>query len=120
MKSKREQQSKPASNKIIHNKKYLGKYEITFYTNHQASTGKSYGDKGYGITSSGARTQEGVTIACPKNFEYGDRLYIETVGIRTCQDTGSAIKNQKLDVYVKTEAEAYRLGRKKLDVYKIN
>ncbi|MEM4994809.1 3D domain-containing protein [Priestia sp. SB1] len=101
-------------------KQLLGTYELTFYTNHQQSTGKSEGDPDYGITSSGVRTRAGVTIACPPEIPSGTQLEIESIGIRTCQDKGGDIRNQRLDIYVESEAEAMRLGRQHKKVYKLN
>lgn len=63
--------------------------------------------EGKGITSSGARVTAGVTVAADTSvFPYGTVLYIEGVGIRVVQDTGSAIKKHKLDVAVPTHSEA--------------
>ncbi|MGG0308256.1 3D domain-containing protein [Priestia megaterium] len=101
-------------------KQLLGTYELTFYTNNQSSTGKSVGDPDYGITSSGARTQAGVTIACPPSIATGTRLEIEDIGIRTCMDVGGDIQGNRLDVYVVSDAEAMRLGRQHKKVYKLN
>jgi len=101
-------------------KQLLGTYELTFYTNHQQSTGKNAGDPDYGITSSGVRTQAGVTIACPPEIPSGTQLEIESIGVRTCQDIGGAIKGNHIDVYVESESEAMRLGRQSRKVYKLN
>jgi len=102
------------------NDTYLGEYEITFYTNNKSSTGKSVGDPDYGITSSGARTKAGVTIACPPSIPSGTQLEIEGIGIRKCEDVGGAIKGNRLDIYVTSDAEAMRLGRQHKKVYKVN
>ncbi len=101
-------------------KQLLGTYELTFYTNNQSSTGKSAGDPDYGITSSGARTQAGVTIACPPSIPTGTQLEIEDIGVRKCMDVGGDIQGNRLDVYVVSDAEAMRLGRQHKKVYKLN
>lgn len=89
-------------------------FNVSFYTNHQQSTGKSYGDEGYGLTASGTHTAEGRTIACPRQYSFGTKIELEGLGIRVCEDTGSAIVGNNLDVYVQSESEAMRLGRKQL------
>lgn len=89
-------------------------FNVTFYTNHQQSTGKSYGDEGYGVTASGTQTTVGRTIACPRQYPFGTKIELEGLGARVCEDTGSAIVGNHLDVYVQSESEAMRLGRKQL------
>ncbi len=95
-------------------------YEVTAYTNGFSSTGKSKGDPGYGITASGKKTAEGRTIACPPSIPFGTRVQIEGVGVRVCEDRGSAIKEGHLDVYVLSEKEALSFGRRSLRAKIIN
>lgn len=95
---------------------FEGLFNVTFYTAHQASTGKNKGDVAYGVTASGATVKEGRTVACPKNLPFGTVVEIEGFGKRVCEDRGGAIVGNKLDVYVSTEKQAYSLGRKNLRV----
>ena len=63
--------------------------------------------EGHGITSSGAKVQPGVTVAADTSIlPYGTVVYIEGIGLRVVQDTGSAVVGNKLDVSVNTHAEA--------------
>ncbi|RKJ64509.1 hypothetical protein D7X33_25650 [Butyricicoccus sp. 1XD8-22] len=91
-------------------------YEVTFYTAGYESTGKTPSHPAYGITASGNYVQEGVTAACPKNLEFGTKLYIEGFGYRVCEDRGSAITENRLDIYVESLDKALQLGRQKLKV----
>lgn len=92
----------------------LGEFTLTAYTAGPESTGKSPGDRGYGITSSGARVTEGVTIAVdPDVIPIGSRVYIEGIGYRVAQDTGSVIQGNRIDVYMDDVQQARQFGVKK-------
>lgn len=70
--------------------------------------------KSDGITASGKMVKENETIACPKNFAFGTKINIEGYGIYTCFDRGGAIKGNKIDIYMKTKAQAFAFGRRNL------
>jgi 3D (Asp-Asp-Asp) domain-containing protein len=92
-------------------------YEVTAYSNHVASTGKRPGDRGYGITASGKQTEEGVTVACGPDLEFGTRVEItELERTYTCEDRGGAITERHLDVYMASEKRAKQFGRQTLRV----
>lgn len=89
-------------------------FELTAYSNHENSTGKNKSDPDYGITASGAKTKEGITIAADwRVLPKGTRVYIDGVGERIVEDKGGAIKGNKIDVYFESEKEALKFGRKK-------
>lgn len=92
----------------------LGGFTLTAYTAGPESTGKQPGDAGYGITSSGNPVVEGVTIAVdPEVIPIGSRVYIEGFGYRVAQDTGGAIKGNRIDIYMADVAEARQFGVKR-------
>ena len=92
----------------------LGEFTLTAYTAGPESTGKSPDHPAYGITSSGAKVREGVTVAVdPKVIPTGSRIYIEGIGYRVAQDTGSAIKGNRIDVYMSDLEEARQFGVKR-------
>lgn len=92
----------------------LGDFTLTAYTAGQESTGKAPGNPDYGVTASGASAREGVTIAVdPKVIPIGSRVYIEGIGYRTAQDVGSAIKGNRIDVFMNDLKEAQEFGVKK-------
>ncbi len=100
--------------KSVKVKRMLSNVTLTAYSADFASTGKRKGDKGYGITSSGAVVEEGRTIAVdPKVIPIGWWVYIEGIGFRRAEDTGSAVKGKKIDVYYDSEKHADRFGTKK-------
>lgn len=65
-------------------------------------------------TASGAKATAGRTIAVdPKVIPMGWWVYIDGIGYRRAEDTGGAVKGNKIDVFFATEAEAIRFGRKR-------
>lgn len=94
---------------------------LTAYTAGPESTGKDVGDKGYGLTASGTKVEEGRTIAVDTSvIPMGWWVYIEGVGLRRAEDKGGAIKGKKIDVYFDDVDVATKFGRKKgITVYVI-
>ena len=93
-------------------------FEITFYTEGYESTGKSLGDKGYGITASGEPVIEGRTMACPASIPFNTAIYVkELENIFYCTDRGSAITEGKLDIYTSDLNKALEMGRNKMEVF---
>jgi 3D (Asp-Asp-Asp) domain-containing protein len=75
---------------------YCGEFEITYYDSCYKCCGKTNG-----ITASGAKVQEGVTVAADTSvFPMGSKIYIEGIGWRTVQDRGGAIKGKRIDIYI--------------------
>lgn len=74
-------------------------------------------------THTGNRTKTGTwpkigTIAVdPKVIPLGTKLYVEGYGVGKAEDTGGAIKGNRIDVFLDTEEECVKWGRKKLKVY---
>jgi uncharacterized protein YabE (DUF348 family)/3D (Asp-Asp-Asp) domain-containing protein len=94
-------------------KQVLENVTLTAYDAGVNSTGKSSDHPQFGITYSGATVKEGHTIAVdPKVIPLGWWVYIEGIGLRKAEDIGSAIKGKKIDVYMESEADANRFGRK--------
>jgi 3D (Asp-Asp-Asp) domain-containing protein len=95
-------------------KKIINNMTLTAYSAEAPSTGKSSGDYGFGITRTGTRVTEGRTIAVdPSVIPLGWWVYIEGIGYRRAEDTGSAVRGNKIDVYYDSEAFAQRFGLKR-------
>lgn len=96
----------------------VGEFETTAYAplDPKAIEGMCYqGDPS--VTATGARTTPGRTIAVdPKVIPYGSRVYVQGVGWRVAEDTGGAIKGNKLDVCVASRSEAFDYGRQRVRV----
>nr|WP_245247333.1 MULTISPECIES: 3D domain-containing protein [unclassified Paenibacillus] len=94
-------------------KQVLNNVKLTAYSAGPASTGKDPDHPQYGITASGARVTEGRTIAVdPKVIPMGWWVYIEGLGFRRAEDTGGAVKGNKIDVYFESHDYAVRFGTK--------
>lgn len=72
--------------------------------------------KSDGITASGKKVTAKRTLACPKSYAFGTKVYIEGMGEYTCEDRGGAIKGNKFDIYVETKSEAFAFGRRNMNV----
>lgn len=73
-----------------------------------------------GITSSGEKAKVGETIAVdPGVIPIGTKVYIDGIGYRTAQDTGGAIKGNKIDILFETHQEALDFGRQKLKIWRV-
>ena len=81
----------------------------------------AYSEGGY--TASGLPAKVGVGAVDPKVIPLGTKVYVETAdgkyiyGTAIAADTGGAIKGNKIDLCVHTRAEAYKFGRRTVNVY---
>lgn len=94
----------------------------TGYTDDYESTGKSPGDRGFGITASGtvARRNTGgcSSVAVdPRVIPLGTKLYIEGYGYAIAEDTGGAIKGNRVDLFFDSASEANNWGVRQVNVY---
>ncbi|NBG89073.1 3D domain-containing protein [Isachenkonia alkalipeptolytica] len=100
--------------------------EATAYTAGYESTGKRPGDPGYGVTRSGTRVRPGVVAVDPNVIPLGTKLYVESLdgtrsyGYSTAEDTGGAIKGNRIDLYFENLSAAQRYGRRDVRVYVID
>lgn len=87
-------------------KKVLKNVTLTAYSSEEDGIGTR--------TASGTRVTEGRTIAVDKSVvPLGWWVYIEGIGFRKAEDTGGAIKGNKMDVYYDSLKTAKNFGRKK-------
>ncbi len=86
-------------------KKVLKNVSMTAYSSQEPGIGTR--------TASGTRVTEGRTIAVDRNvIPIGWWVYIEGIGFRRAEDTGGAIKGNKIDVYYDSLQHARNFGRK--------
>ncbi len=88
--------------------------ELTAYGPGVEHTGKNPDHPEYGITFTGTRAKEGHTIAVDPNvIPLGWWVYIEGFGFRRAEDTGSAVKGNRIDIYYDDDDFANGFGLKK-------
>ena len=74
-------------------------------------------------TAIGTRARVGAVAVDPKVIPLGSKLYIESMdgfasyGYATAEDTGGAIKGNRIDLFYNSNAEANRFGRRNVKVY---
>ncbi|GAW91624.1 3D domain-containing protein [Calderihabitans maritimus] len=68
-------------------------------------------------TKTGIYPRVGTVAVDPKVIPLGTRLYVDGYGFAEAQDIGSAIKGNRIDVFLETREEALRWGRRKVKVY---
>ena len=92
---------------------YLGSFRISGYCNCQNCSG------GHTKTYSGTIPQACHTLSADLNrFPIGTKLLINDI-VYTVEDKGSAVVDDRLDIYFETHAEAIAFGLQTLDVYSV-
>jgi len=93
-------------------------YDATF-----ESTGKNPDHPQYGITRSGTKVRPGVVAVDPKVIPLGTKLYVKSqdgtsdYGFASAEDTGGAIKGNKIDLYYESPEDVRKYGRRNVLVY---
>lgn len=100
---------------VKNNFKKLGSYRLSFYCPCATCNGRSDAK-----TKLGTKMAEGRTIAVDSSIiPLGSRVYIDGYGVFIAEDTGGAIKGNRIDVCVSNHSRAYELGIDYADVYLI-
>lgn len=71
----------------------------------------------YKHTKSGAIAVEGITVAADWNvLPFGTEIEIENFGTRLVQDTGGAIKQNRIDIYFESHQDALNFGKQTVKI----
>lgn len=90
--------------------KDLGIFRLTFYTPKELGASHANALR----TAIGTRPREGRTIAVdPKIIKKNSLVYIEGWGYYIAEDTGSAIKGNRIDIFLNSYQLARTLGNKR-------
>lgn len=98
----------------------------TAYDSSFESCGKRPGERGYGITATGTQVRKGSVAVDPRVIPLGSKLYIESIdgqyiyGTAYAEDTGGAIKGNRIDLFFKTGYECTQFGVRAVRVYVLN
>ncbi|HBV99241.1 MAG: hypothetical protein JL50_06715 [Peptococcaceae bacterium BICA1-7] len=68
-------------------------------------------------TANGTKPGYGTIAVDPGVIPYGTKMYIEGYGYGTALDKGSAIRGNKIDVFLESEKDARSWGRRKVKIY---
>lgn len=96
--------------------KKLGNFELTWYCPCEKCVGKKKKIR----TATGTTPKANRTIAVdPTKIPLGSIIYIQGYGYYVAEDTGSAIKSNRIDIFVNSHQEALQLGKRHANVYLI-
>lgn len=93
-------------------------YDLSF-----ESCGKYPDHPAYGITRSGTQAGPGVVAVDPRVIPLGTKLYVESLdgtpdyGFCVAEDTGGAIKGNRIDLFFHSSTDVYNFGRRDVKVY---
>ena len=123
------EQKAQTNNKTSNNSKqpsrgsdFKAKKSITMNATAYDDTPESQG-KWVGTTAMGTKPRPGVVAVDPRVIPLGTRLYIESLdgtpdyGYAVAEDTGGAIKGNRIDLFFVTRSEVRRFGRRKVRVH---
>ncbi len=75
---------------------------------------------GGSLTASGTKVRRGIIAVDPSVIPLGTRVYIPDYGEAIAEDTGGAIKGNRIDIAFDTYEEAINFGRQSLQIYIID
>ena len=75
-------------------------------------------DPGCGLyTAGGNRLRRGMVAVDPRVISLGTRLFVEGYGYAVADDTGGAIKGNRIDLAYESRPDALKFGRRMVTVY---
>jgi len=70
-----------------------------------------------GITKSGTQVSRGTAAVDPDRIPLGTKLYVEGYGHAVALDTGGAIIDNRIDLYMDSKEECFEFGRQDIRVW---
>ncbi|WP_319005842.1 ubiquitin-like domain-containing protein [Metabacillus niabensis] len=89
-----------------------------FYVNSTAYTANCNGCSGTTATGMNLKANPNAKVIAvdPSVIPLGTKVYVEGYGYAVAADTGSAIKGNKIDVFLSSKSAAYRWGSKRVKI----
>lgn len=94
----------------------LEEFEATAYTHVAVPGVPDINGTGDGITATGTQVREGVVAVDPTVIPLGSQVWVEGFGWLTAEDTGGAIKGNRIDIFHESRTLAMRWGRQNVTV----
>ncbi|MGE6632334.1 ubiquitin-like domain-containing protein [Bacillus sp. NPDC077027] len=93
-----------------------------FYVTSTAYTASCSGCTGRTSTGYNLKANPGAKVIAvdPNVIPLGSKVYVEGYGYAVASDTGSAIKGNKIDVFVPNKSTAYQWGNKRVKIRVLN
>ena len=95
----------------------LAKAKRVFTVRSTAYTSDPRENGGWNITAIGTKIRRGVIAVDPRVIPLRTRVYVEGYGFATAEDTGGAIKGNKIDVVMDTNAQSRNWGVRNVKIY---
>lgn len=95
----------------------LAKAKRVFTVRSTAYTSDPRENGGWNVTAIGTKIRRGVIAVDPRVIPLRTRVYVEGYGFATAEDTGGAIKGNKIDVVMDTKAQSRNWGVKNVKIY---
>ena len=95
----------------------LTKAKRVFTVRSTAYTSDPRENGGWNVTAIGTKIRRGVIAVDPRVIPLRTRVYVEGYGFATAEDTGGAIKGNKIDVVMDTNAQSRNWGVRNVKIY---
>ena len=92
-------------------------FTVTAYCCCEKCCGKNINHPAYGVTATGTKATDGRTIAvAPNAIPLGSTVYLNNQPY-IAEDTGSAIKGNKIDIFINDHQRAQNFGVQEMEIY---
>jgi 3D (Asp-Asp-Asp) domain-containing protein len=80
---------------------------------------KCCGKTAAGVTASGKKAKEGITVAAPRSMPFGTKLRIQGIGVRVVDDRLAKRYDNRIDLFMTDHNRAKLFGKQILNVIRL-